>query len=514
MRKIKATLGSTCVAIALCAAIVLTDTTAFAQTVQQNARNDFSSNAYAVGDLILTDEVRQQLDESGKVLKNIDDLYKVYGETGSNVTRDKKAKGSADNSTNKYFPAIGNQGAVGSCASWAMTYLQATYTLNKARDLDSSNTANVFSPMWTYNMTNQGAHNGTTLVDVCYVLTDIGAVSIDDVPMYNTTTNSNQYGDLHAKKELWLQAQKNQIKDWYVVDIGNDIQDTPITSPKDKDLDVIKGLLDNGEVLSCSTPAYKWKTTQIVENDEVPENSKFVGEDIISRCDGYQYGGHRIAIVGYNDDIWVDVNQNGIVEEGEKGAFKIANSWGTEYGNDGFVWFSYDSVNQVSSVANYSAINLNRYRDCSLIDIVAMTTKEVDEPSNSYAEFTINSASAKTIKIDITAEGKDGKTYTYGVAPFKSSKMYYSVGNVSLDGTRKAADGTFVIDLDNVVADITPDKIKDYTWNIKFTDTIKDSNELIVKEVKLLDTLKNKEYKSSLQEAESVNGTSMRVFIN
>jgi hypothetical protein len=424
------------------------------------------------------------------------------------------AKGKADNSNNKYFPAIGNQGSVGSCASWAMTYLQATYTLNRARDLDSSDTANVLSPMWTYNMTNQGAHNGTTLVDVCYVLTEIGAVSIDDVPMYNTTTNVNQYGDLHAKKDLWLQAQKNQIGDAYIVDIGNTTQGTPITGPKDKDLDVIKALLDNGEILSCSTPASKWKTKKIVEHKEVPENSKYVGEDIISRCDGYEYGGHRIVIVGYNDDIWVDVNQNGIVEEGEKGAFKIANSWGTEYGNDGFVWFSYDSVNQDSSVETYSAINLSRYRDCSLIDIVAMSAKEVDEPSNCYAEFTINSASAKTIKIDISATDKDGKSYNYGVAPFKSSNMYYSVGGVSLDGTKVAADGTFVIDLDNVVTDITPATMKDYTWNIKFTDTTKDSKELIVKEVKLLDTLGNKEYKSSLTEDESIDGTSTRVFIN
>jgi len=362
-------------------------------------------------------------------------------------------------------------------------------------------------------MTNQGAHNGTTLVDVCYVLTEIGAVSIEDVPMYNTTINSNQYGDLHAKKDLWLQAQKNQIGDAYIVDIRNDLEDTPITNPKDKDLDLIKALLDNGEVLSCSTPASKWRTTQIVENDEVPENSKFVGQDIISRCDGYEYGGHRIAIVGYNDNIWVDVNQNGIVEQGEKGAFKIANSWGTEYGNDGFVWFSYDSVNQVSSVKQGSAINLGRYRDCSLIDIVAMTPKEVDEPSNCYAEFTINSAAASSIKIDITAMDENGASFTYGVAPFKSSNMYYSVGAVSLDGTRKAADGTFVIDLDNVVKDITPDTINDYTWNINFTDSTRDSKSLIIKDVKLLDTKNNKEYDSSLEEDETINGTYTRIYI-
>jgi hypothetical protein len=91
--------------------------------------------------------------------------------------------------------------------------------------------------------------------------------------------------------------------------------------------------------------------------------------------------------------------------------------------------------------------------------------------------------------------------------------MYYSVGGVSLDGTRTAADGTFVIDLDNVVTDITPETMDDYTWSIKFTDSSKDSNSLIVKDVKLLDTKNNVTYDSSLEEEVTVNGTYTRIYI-
>lgn len=39
-----------------------------------------------------------------------------------------------------------------------------------------------------------------------------------------------------------------------------------------------------------------------------------------------------MTLVGYNDNIWVDINGNGIVDNGEKGAFKIANSWGNDDG--------------------------------------------------------------------------------------------------------------------------------------------------------------------------------------
>ena len=56
-------------------------------------------------------------------------------------------------------------------------------------------------------------------------------------------------------------------------------------------------------------------------------------------------------------------------------------------------------------------------------------------------------------------------------------------------------------------------KIKDYTWQITFTDTKNDTAELIVKDVKLIDTLNNIEYGSDLQELATVNGASVPVLI-
>ena len=46
-----------------------------------------------------------------------------------------------------------------------------------------------------------------------------------------------------------------------------------------------------------------------------------------------------MTLVGYNDNIWVDINHDGKIQTGEKGAFKIANSWGADYegGNNGFI---------------------------------------------------------------------------------------------------------------------------------------------------------------------------------
>ena len=517
MRKFKTTLGTTAVAFAVLTTSVLGGTSvAFAGNTQSKLTGN-SVEERTFGNIELTDEERQWLDDNTKTISDVSDLKEFYNESGSNYLNNVKRGGgvarSVDNTKNKYFPAIGDQGSIGSCGSWSMTYLQASYTFNKARNLDGKDTKNVMSPMWTYNMTNQGGNNGSTLVDIVYLLSEIGAVSIEDVPAYTTTYNRYQYGDLHARDGLWLKAQENKINDAFIVDLKTEEQQTPITSPDDTDLDTIKMLLDSGEILTASSYAYKWKTEKIQANSEVPGNDEHVGEQIVSRNDGYQYGGHRITIVGYDDDIWVDINKNGKVEEGEKGAFKIANSWGEDWGNDGCIWFSYDSVNPVSSVKQNSAINLSSGRAVSLMDIVAMAAAPQEDKSNTYAEVTMNSAKANTVKVDITATDAAGNKTTYGVTPFKSSNMYYSVGPCGFDGTNNATDGTFTFDLRNVVADLTPDTIKNYTWSITFTDTTNDAATLVVKDVKLLDTLNGITYASDLTENVSVNASSATVNI-
>jgi hypothetical protein len=66
--------------------------------------------------------------------------------------------------------------------------------------------------------------------------------------------------------------------------------------------------------------------------------------------------GHALTIVGYNDEIWCfdidgddqytndeDVDGDGDVDlfDCEKGAFKVANSWGTGFGDRGFIFVPY-----------------------------------------------------------------------------------------------------------------------------------------------------------------------------
>jgi hypothetical protein len=64
------------------------------------------------------------------------------------------------------------------------------------------------------------------------------------------------------------------------------------------------------------------------------------------------YGGHAMCVVGYDD------NRHG-------GAFEIQNSWGTDWGNDGYIWISYKDFVAFVNQAYEMIENLAMYKDAA-----------------------------------------------------------------------------------------------------------------------------------------------------
>lgn len=236
---------------------------------------------------------------------------------------------SADNSTSPYFPEVGNQGSMGSCTSWAHVYYSFTYAMNKLRGIKTT-PENTYSPQWSFNLTSNGEGDGSTAADIEWFLEKQGAVTLSMVPYEAdpVTWCSNE--------DVWRESINNRLLDTIKYK-GFGTGSSQITSPDDNDLDEVKTALAKGNVLTFSTTIYSWVTTKLKSHKDAPENEKFINQEAVKFVDGAE-GSHAMAVVGYNDDIWVDVNDNGKVDSGEMGAFKIVNSWGDKYANDGFIW--------------------------------------------------------------------------------------------------------------------------------------------------------------------------------
>lgn len=236
------------------------------------------------------------------------------------------------------FPVIGNQYQVGSCTAFATAYYQLTNNLNlvrgtNARVSGSGNiSANVMSPTFIYNLINHGSDNGSSMGDAFGIFQRMGAAPLLKAPIIPVTNSSGtttyNYISWHPEVDIWDAAEYNRIDAVYYVDVSQTQQ--------------IKGLLANGYVLTLSTLSSGWRIAYPTQPGEYVCYS--VAEPTGTSADGY----HAVTVVGYNDTIWFDIDGDNIQDANEIGAYKIANSWGTDASNhnDGFLWVLYSAMSQ------------------------------------------------------------------------------------------------------------------------------------------------------------------------
>ena len=243
-----------------------------------------------------------------------------------------------DLSTDGYFPQIGNQGSYSSCVAWASTYYQFTHDAHKFNNITTTS-ANTYSPRWTYNFYNNGQNTVINYDQAYNCLRNQGAVTMSEYP-YNVPTSTfyNWFTGQSAESSM-INALSTRIEDAYTIILNTNNSNVKITSATDSDLIPIKQLLCAGKVLTVvsrsPSSSFSKKTTT-------------AGEEAVYRvnCSG---SGHALTIVGYDDSIQCDFNGDGIIQDTEKGAFKVANSAGTDYGNNGFTWIMYDALNKSSA---------------------------------------------------------------------------------------------------------------------------------------------------------------------
>ncbi|NLK94267.1 MAG: hypothetical protein GX275_03600 [Clostridiales bacterium] len=413
---------------------------------------------------------------------------------------------SVDNSKEKYFPPIVTQ-VGGSCVFYANTYYLFTYQYNKANNTAANCDENIMSPKFTFNF-NSSYENYAKSKDfrgTDYIGRFFGIPSIAEVPIGDgVATSDNYFSDLHAEENIWKDAIKHRVKDTYSFSIEDDENpDTPIESYNDSSLNGIKYVLAEGNIVTFGTDIDSFNYYRIEDNSSFTGNKKYAGQYIVPYCaKADTVGGHQMTIVGYDDDIWYDINGDGVAQDAEKGALKIANSWGDDYRNDGFVWVSYDAINKISAVEQTPNSTKSNYCQSNRTIFTSMFTGMVAEKENNgglYLQVTLNTNKLDKVTMKITAN--DGSLNDFYCDPCGSG------ANSNFQGNDGYGDGTLIYDLKNIYTDANYKDILGRGFKISFykNDTYSDVA-LKVKDLKIIDKDNNKVYDSFIKSDILVNG--------
>lgn len=412
---------------------------------------------------------------------------------------------SVDNSQLPSFPPIGDQGQLNSCVSYSTTYYQMTHMFGMALGWDAKNDVeNVrkFSPKWTFNLTNAG-ENGVYGMDSTFLLfSKCGAALWNEFPYYPDDRSQENYMEWPTDASVWRNALNYRIDDYGYVKIWDGSQ-TPVDDPDDPNLKKAKQLLNNGYVLTFETNLSIWRFSTISDDKSTNDDDAFKGQHIAHMTDKQKLkaDGHAMTLVGYNDHIWIDINKNGIVDKGEKGAFKIANSWGTSeemlssdgsfswYSNDGFVWLSYDALNKVSAVPD-CPVSERRNAINGENKAYWISPKKNSTPKL-LIEYTLNHANKYEIETLFGYSNYDKQSPVSYFDPYNINLLTSSPSiKSSFDGTEKACDATFVFDISEIY-----DKYDSLKGNLYIALLDKmDGNLCTLKDVKIIDNVSGQTY--------------------
>jgi C1A family cysteine protease/PKD repeat protein len=331
-----------------------------------------------------------------------------------------------DNSALSYFPPIRSQGSLNSCAQFSAVYYTLTHMTALARSWDAKTGGDTFrfSPKWTYNMVNGGANTGSTHYDAFAIAMKHGLATWAEFP-YDT-----DYRAWCLNPAVWRNALNvRAYQTGKVLDVDTDAG-----------LSQLKQLLANGYILNFATYINSWQWKTIGNDPATAADDSFAGKQCVYMVNGSS-GGHGMTVVGYNDDLWVDINSDGLVSANEKGALRIANSWGTGWGEGGFCWIAYQALRTRNPA--YSSEGLFWYDEATWV-----TARSAYSPQL-VAEFTLNHLKRSQLRMTLGISDTTASSPTTTWAPNRI--LNYAGGPYAFDGTSTARDGTFYFDASDLI---------------------------------------------------------------
>ena len=204
----------------------------------------------------------------------------------------------------RFAPSVGNQGAQGSCVGWSSAYaartiLESTRTGNNPDNLK-------FSPAFLYNQIGLDGCQGSYIIRAMEFMTKQGSVP------YEEFTYNDQDCTRQPSQQLMREAEQFKMHGFNRLSLGdrNDVIDLHAVKQNiAQGAPVVIGMMVGQSFMEPMKGQDVWE----------PES----GDDNMMG-----FGGHAMCVVGYDD------NKYG-------GSFLLMNSWGPEWGNNGFAWVPY-----------------------------------------------------------------------------------------------------------------------------------------------------------------------------
>lgn len=203
-----------------------------------------------------------------------------------------------------YLPPVGSQGTQGSCVGWATGYYLKSLQENMEDESNGIIDAdNLMSPAYIYNQIKAGdCQAGSSIQDALQLLFDEGVTDYSLMP-YDENDCSTLPTQIQKQAAL-----ENRIESFAYLD-SNAL------------LDQTKAFLNKGQPIVIAV-AIDNAYFGARDDNGLHIYRKFQNVD----------GAHAMLVVGYDDDLQ---------------AVKAVNSWGNDWGNDGFVWIDYKAFTEV-----------------------------------------------------------------------------------------------------------------------------------------------------------------------
>jgi len=204
----------------------------------------------------------------------------------------------------KFAPQVGDQGHQGSCVAWSSAY--AARTIEEAARTGADPNSLRFSPAFLYNQIGLDNCDGSYIERAMEFMTQSGSIPYDQFP-YNDQDCAKQ-----PDQQQLEEARQYKMRGFNRLtpgDRNNVIDLHAIKENISQGAPVVIGMQVGGSYMQPMMGKDLWQPSE--------EDKAMLG-----------FGGHAQCVVGYDDKKY-------------GGAFLIMNSWGPQWGNNGFAWVRY-----------------------------------------------------------------------------------------------------------------------------------------------------------------------------